>query len=139
MLTKAALMRDADTFSKILQSRDPAECKALGRGVTPFDENLWKKHLREIAFSVVLQKFEVDPDIRALLLSTGELLLAEATKNDCIWGIGLDRRDPAVQNPTLWKGQNVLGEALMRVRSYLRQQDSEGSGAPASFSPPFNK
>ena len=143
MLTKAVLMGDADAFSKILQSRDPGECKELGRGITPFDEVLWKTNLREIAFSVVLQKFQADPELRALLLSTGELVLAEATKNDCIWGIGLDRHDPAVQNPTLWKGQNVLGEALMSVRSYLRRQVSEGAPrsmerAPASLSPHFN-
>lgn len=35
---------------------------------------------------------------------------------DRIWGIGLAQDDEKTNNPNLWRGLNLLGFALMRVR-----------------------
>jgi hypothetical protein len=69
---------------------------------------------------VVRQKFASDRDLRAVLLSTGDKILAEAAPNDCIWGIGLSVKDGRVQDPSQWQGQNVLGTALMQAREHFR-------------------
>ena len=53
------------------------------------------------------------------LLKTGDIILAEASPYDKIYGIGLKPNDPRVQDPTQWKGQNLLGKALMKVREEL--------------------
>merc|ERR1712110_327913 len=102
MLTKAALMGDDEMFKEIQQASNPRSAKALGRGVRNFDQELWDHHLEETAFEVVRQKFEADAALRALLLSTGEKILAEAAPNDCVWGIGLGIQDDRSLHPEQW-------------------------------------
>ena len=46
-------------------------------------------------------------------------MLAEANPQDQIWGIGLEKKDPRATNPRLWRGDNLLGQALMQVRREL--------------------
>jgi len=127
MLTKAALMQDLTTFGQIAGSTSPAECKALGRQVQNFDDALWTKHLPDIAFEVLRQKFEASDSLQKLLLSTGDVIIAEATRNDRIWGIGIDVGDTRVQDPSKWLGRNVLGQGLMDVRGYFRSQLKAGN------------
>ena len=131
MATKAALMADLETFRAIEEADDPKLCKALGREVRAFDDELWQNHLEETAFEVVKQKFGSDQNGRDLLLSTGDAILAEAAPNDSIWGIGLDLTDSRVQNPAQWCGRNILGVALMRTRAYLRGRLAATNEAPA--------
>ena len=65
-------------------------------------------------------KFSQNPDLKAKLVATGEKVLVEASPNDKIWGIGLRPNDPNVQDPTLWKGENLLGKCLMVVRGLIK-------------------
>jgi len=120
MAVKAALMGDLECFNAIDKARDPFTVKRLGRTVKNFDAKLWEHHLKDTAFEAVKQKFAGDAHLRKLLLETGDATLAEATKNDAIWGIGLNVGDPRVQSPAQWKGRNILGEALMQTRAFLR-------------------
>ena len=124
MVIKAALMEDRESFDKLLVCNDPMACKKLGRQVKPWVEELWKKHIQEIAFEVVLQKFSSDPELRALLLSTGESGLAEASPRDRIWGIGIG--EARARETLTWPGRNLLGEALMRARATLKERDLSG-------------
>lgn len=43
----------------------------------------------------------------------------KASPFDKIWGIGLDSKATNVENPNTWKGENLLGYALMEVRKKL--------------------
>ncbi|WP_368861540.1 NADAR domain-containing protein [Actinospica durhamensis] len=45
--------------------------------------------------------------------------MVEASPYDRIWGIGLPARDPRATGPAGWPGLNLLGFALMQVRSIL--------------------
>ena len=54
-------------------------------------------------------------------MSTGDLLLVEASPFDRIWGIGFTAANAEVSKES-W-GLNLLGKALMEVRDELRQQD----------------
>jgi ribA/ribD-fused uncharacterized protein len=118
MHAKALLMGDENAAISIMQARSPKECKALGRRVKPFDLARWKKFVAQIAFHVEACKFEQNPDLAAELEATGDLLIAEAAANDRNWGIGLSEKDAALGTP--WRGENLLGETLMRVRARLR-------------------
>ena len=44
---------------------------------------------------------------------------------DTVWGIGLEADHPDATNPAKWKGQNLLGKILMRVRKELREKYKE--------------
>lgn len=120
MASKATLMGDLEIFNEIDAARDPKSCKALGRGVRDFDDDLWQRHLEEVAFEVVRQKFMSEKRLRELLLSTGAKILVEAAPNDRIWGAGLPLSDGRIRDPSQWQGRNILGYALMRARDHIR-------------------
>jgi predicted NAD-dependent protein-ADP-ribosyltransferase YbiA (DUF1768 family) len=67
-----------------------------------------------------LHKFGQDAALKAHLLSTGDDVLVEASPTDRIWGIGMAASNPDAKNPSKWRGQNLLGKALMEVRARLR-------------------
>ena len=58
------------------------------------------------------------------LLATGERELVEASPADRIWGIGFTERDAGANRQ--WWGQNLLGRALMEVRTRLREEEVKG-------------
>lgn len=45
----------------------------------------------------------------------------EASPYDTIWGIGASAYDEEARDPRDWKGENMLGFALMEVRDELRR------------------
>lgn len=116
MAEKARIMGDEETRKKILASTDPKEIKALGREVRNFDESIWQNYRMEIVIAGNLHKFMDNEDLREFLLSTGDKILVEASPYDTVWGIGMKEDDPDCRNPRLWKGENLLGFALMDVR-----------------------
>jgi len=50
------------------------------------------------------------------------MVLAEANAKDIFWGIGLSEEDPDVHHCEKWRGKNLLGEILMKVRGQLRNE-----------------
>jgi ribA/ribD-fused uncharacterized protein len=125
MAGKARLAGDEATLEMILDNSqkkqpDPSLAKRLGRAVRGFDATKWD----EAKFGIVVQgshhKYEQNPELRAYLLSTGDSVLVEASPHDAIWGIRLGERDPGAGDPMRWKGENLLGFALMQVRASLR-------------------
>lgn len=122
MYKKAMLFQDRETAGKILQTDDVAEIKALGRGVRNFDDQIWIKSREEIVYKGVLEKFRQNPELSAQLKETGEDVIAECAVKDRIWGIGLSMKDEDRFCMDRWKGQNLLGKILMRVREETRHQ-----------------
>jgi ribA/ribD-fused uncharacterized protein len=120
MAEKARLFGDEATRAKILASASPREHKALGRAVQGFDQRAWEAACLEIVVRGNLAKFRQNPAMRAALEATGDKLLAEASPLDRVWGVGLRADDRRIHDRSTWRGQNLLGEALMRVRAELR-------------------
>ena len=58
-------------------------------------------------------------ELKTFLLSTGDAILAEASPYDGIWGIRMQADAPDANNPLKWRGQNLLGFALMEERDEL--------------------
>ena len=46
----------------------------------------------------------------------GEDYIVEAAPSDKIWGVGMDKTNENISIPSLWKGTNILGWALMEAR-----------------------
>jgi ribA/ribD-fused uncharacterized protein len=120
MAEKARLFSDEVTLQKILQASTPAEAKKLGREVQHFHPEPWEDKKYEIVRIGNYHKFAQHTDLKAFLLNTGERILVEASPVDSIWGIGMAKDNPDIENPIAWKGQNLLGFALMEVRDELR-------------------
>jgi ribA/ribD-fused uncharacterized protein len=119
MLTKALMMKDFTTFELIIQSKTPSNTKKLGRKVSPWNQKLWDQNLELIIDHILLQKFSSNPSYAKVLLDTNEYILVEASPTDCILGVGLSITDPAIYNISKWRGLNILGYSLMRVRELI--------------------
>ena len=121
MVRKARLFGDEAAAKAILTAATPNDAKSLGRKVRGFAEPIWLSHREEIVFSGNVAKFSQRPELKKFLLSTGNTILVEASPVDDIWGIGLAGDDPLASAPASWRGLNLLGFALMKVRERLRQ------------------
>lgn len=119
MAEKARLFDDEDARQRILAAKSPAEAKQLGRQVAGFDDSRWSAARLHIVVRGNAAKFSQNPDLCEFLLGTGDRVLVEASPVDRIWGIGLAEDHPDAANPARWKGQNLLGFALMEVRLVL--------------------
>lgn len=123
MFKKAALMDDQLMADKILAATEPADHKRLGQQVRGFKTDVWDQHKVNIVYDGNMAKFSQNAGLQRKLLATGDALLVEANPRDIIWGVGLSEDDPSIGNPSAWRGQNLLGEILMRVRSDLKPKE----------------
>lgn len=122
MAEKARLFNDIEIQKRVIESSHPAEAKKLGRKVKNFDQEVWDAHKFTIVKQANLLKFSQHEQLKQFLLNTNDRILVEASPIDSIWGIGLAQSDPDAQNPNLWKGENLLGFALMEVRDELKRR-----------------
>jgi len=119
MAEKARLFQDTATLDKIMKEEDPKIQKKLGRKVSNFDSDTWDSHREGIVFRGCLAKFSQNKALKQALLATGTRTLVEASPYDKIWGVGLKASDTRIQDPGKWKGLNLLGKCLEKVRSTL--------------------
>jgi hypothetical protein len=121
MAYKAMVFEDDETRDLILKSSDPREMKLLGRRVKGFDEEIWRSVRHSVVLNGNYRKFSQNKDMRGVLLNTGDKILVEASPTDTIWGIGYSDSNPNAAIPENWRGENLLGFALMEVRDELRR------------------
>ena len=117
---KAGLSGDNETRKLIMDATNPREIQQLGRQIKHFKQDLWDKVKYSTVLNANYYKFTQNDEMRNFLLSTGDKVLVEASPIDTVWGIGLSENDTQCHNPNTWKGQNLLGFALMEVRDDLR-------------------
>ncbi|MBP7961481.1 MAG: NADAR family protein [Caldilineaceae bacterium] len=94
----------------IRQAPRPMDAKRLGQ-TTDFPLRAdWEEVKEAILLRATLAKYETHADVRAVLLTTGDEELVEASPTDYYWGCGA--------NGT---GLNRYGHVLMQVRALLRE------------------
>ena len=120
MASKARLFGDEDTLNEIMNATTPFEYKKLGRKVKGFEPSLWDEKKLDIVVEGNKAKFGQNPELKEFLLSTDDAILVEASPYDTIWGIGMDRETALNSKVEDWKGENLLGCALMEVRDWLK-------------------
>ena len=120
MYQKAICFNDTDTAEKILKISDVAQIKALGRLVKNYDDNHWNGVRQIVVYEGLLAKFSQNDGIKNQLKTTKDAILAECAVQDRIWGIGLSMKDENRFDRAKWKGQNLLGYALMKVRDKIK-------------------
>ncbi|KAK2849615.1 hypothetical protein FQN49_005581 [Arthroderma sp. PD_2] len=101
----------------------PKAIKALGRKVPNFDDEVWKRERFRIVVQGNYYKFTQHPDLKALLMGTGDSEIVEASPLDRIWGVGFGAKNAPAKRAK-W-GLNLLGKALMEVREMIREEEEE--------------
>lgn len=120
MYQKAICFHDTSIAAEIMKTNDVATIKSLGRAVSNYDDNIWGRTREKVVFDALMAKFSQDDNLKKTLLDTGDSILAECAVKDMIWGIGLSMKDPDRFSPDKWRGKNLLGYTLMKVREELK-------------------
>ena len=138
MAHKALLFGDKNVYEKIIHCDKPKKAKELGQQVLGYDDQTWNKNKFEIVKLGNIHKFNQYPEFAKYLLNTEDTILVEASPLDTIWGIGLSQDSKEIDNIYAWRGQNLLGFALMETRDFLKRF---GHFKPLeeSFQPPWKK
>ena len=119
MYNKAIVFNDINVANQILKTTDVAVIKQFGRMVANYDDNYWNGIRQIVVYDGLIQKFSQNSELKRMLADTGNSILAECAVRDRIWGIGLSMEDADRFDRTKWKGQNLLGYALMQVRNKI--------------------
>ena len=119
MYQKALCFKDKTVAEQILQTDDVYQIKELGRMVSNYNDSYWSGVRQMIVFEGLKEKFMQNEGLRTKLLDTKDAVLAECAVRDHIWGIGWSMKDPERLDMDQWRGQNLLGYALMMVRDLL--------------------
>jgi ribA/ribD-fused uncharacterized protein len=120
MAAKARLFGDQEALGGILGAKEPLTCKKIGRTVRNYDDGRWSAARFDLVVAGNIAKFGQNEPLREHLLGSHDAILVEAAPRDTIWGIGLGRENRAVHDPLRWRGRNLLGFALVKVRALLR-------------------
>ena len=126
MYSKAKLFNDKVAAESILNETNPLQMKRYGRTVENFDEKVWQEHNERIL------KFIQNPHLLNKLLNTKGATIVEANPYDQTYGVGIAAFDPNIQDPSKWRGKNLMGKALMAVRDYIYDQEYVKSTTPST-------
>lgn len=106
---KCADKADRQSFATL----NPTEARRLGRKVSLRKD--WEQVKIPLMREIVQAKFEQNPQLKDMLLATGDAYLEEGnTWGDRIWGT------------VNGAGANHLGRILMEVRTFISMEDSIG-------------
>lgn len=127
MASKARLFGDELTAVRVLDEPSPGAVKMLGRAIRAYDEETWAANRYGTVVDGNMAKFSQNPSLEAYLITTAGRVLVEASPTDRVWRIGVAADDERACRPSLWKGMNLLGFALMDVRERLAKGSADAS------------
>lgn len=106
-----AAMKSEDELEReaIRKASTPLAAKQMGRVVKLRAD--WNDVRYDVMLDALRAKFNNYPEFKELLVSTGDALIYEDSPYDKVWGTG--------ERGGVGTGQNLLGKALMQVRSEL--------------------
>ena len=118
--SKAIHCGNSEIAGKIMATFNPVDQKRLGHKLKPSNEQ-WNDNLAEkIMETSIKAKFRQNLELRQKLLSTGNKDIVECNPYDKYWGNGLALNTKDAHLRSNWKGKNMIGELLCRVRSELK-------------------
>ena len=102
--------------NNILETTNSSLIRNFGRYVQNFNQSVWDTKKYDIMKRGLIEKFSQNTELKKALLDTNDAILVEASPYDTIWGIGLGEKDAKIKK---WRGENLLGKALIDVRTIL--------------------
>lgn len=103
---QALKMKSDVSRLKVIQAETAAMAKKLGRRCSM--QAGWESNKVNIMHQVLRAKFDQCEKARKVLLGTGDAKLLERSPRDKFWG---------------YKGKNMLGVLLMKVREEIRKEE----------------
>ena len=116
---KAKLFNDDVAESRIMAATSPYIMKSIGSRIRNFNKDTWAEKAPDVAYRSLLHKFSQNERLKNKLLSTGTLILAEATR-ERLWGTGVGLHETGCLDNQSWTGTGIMGTALMKVRDALK-------------------
>lgn len=110
---QAAKTFDPDYAETIRLSGTPDEAKRLGNAPECHLRPDWNAYKIVAMRQALAAKFSQHPDLRSLLMATGEAELMENSRKDYFWGVGADGT-----------GKSMLGRLLMELRTSILNGES---------------
>ena len=123
MYRKCVIFGDTASAGAVLATDDPGAQQAIGRGAKGYIGDVWAGRRQLVAVRGLLAKFSQNRDLKERLLDTGDAWLVECAQSDAIWACGIRLDGDERFDAGRWRGQNLLGFALMEVRSILRRAE----------------
>ena len=123
MALKAYYFKDFNTLEKIIATESPKEAKKLGRQVSGFSEDEWEKQREISMWQAIKLRSVFDSGFKDELLKTeyDNKEFVECNPYDFVWSCGLSEEDPNALCEDNWKGLNLLGKLLTKLRNELCQ------------------
>lgn len=130
IMYQKCLIMDKDRAPEILLlcSNDTAGARRIGQSIR-FNEREWTRKRREVALLANFLKFSQNQTLGRRLqhLGGGTADIIEASRDNGVWGAGIDRESIVRGDPI--PGENMQGEVLMQVRRVLQENWALGSNA----------
>lgn len=116
---KATIFGDLIKANKIIKEKSSNNLKNIK--IKNFDEKEWGDVKYDIIYKGNKLKFTQNLDLKNILLNTNNKVLIKTGDN--VWGIGLGSKHIDIYNPNKWKGNNLLGIIIMKVRNSIKQSE----------------
>ena len=116
---KAELFGDNRAKDRIMASDNPREMKDLGKRIRGYVDSEWKEATENVISECIRRKVYDHQEVQDYLMTTNDKIIGEGT-SDPHFGIGLHISDSRVLNYNEWQGHNLMGKALMEVRSEIK-------------------
>lgn len=129
MYMKAREFGDEEQMAHLANPKLPAfRAKDYGRKVKGYDETRWREVRTERMYEALKAKYTQNAGHADELLKPEYLgkHFVEASPTDIVWGIGMSEyeEDKYLTDESKWRGQNLLGKTLDRVRKELLEKRS---------------
>lgn len=121
MYRKALFFGDKEMSNLIYNEKRPGKCKEYGRLIKKFDKDKWFNVCETIMEEALYYKFTQNHELLDEFISPkydGKKFV-EASPFDDIWGIKLSEDNPDADNEEKWRGLNLLGKVLDKLRERL--------------------
>ena len=117
---KALYWNDYEAADKIMLTKSAIICKQLSYSINNYDHQGWTNAANEQCWEGLRAKFTQNPSLLHILLSTGDKLLVECSK-DNIWGTGVPLYRWDCLQKRHWTGNGKLSDLLMEIRNTCKE------------------
>lgn len=130
MWRKASLFKDYDTALAILSGsrkrgneKEQAYYKRMGRAVEGYEDSMWEDWREMVVKRGLFMKYNQNPELKRVLMKYKSKIFVEASPYDAIYGIKMGMNDQGVEDPSNWKGENLLGKWHNDLINYFSSKD----------------
>jgi len=128
MYQKCDVFGDMESAQAVMATKDPQVMQTIGRNARGYIPLVWEGLRQVIAERAIYASFSQNDKRRQLLVDTEDAWLVECAHQDKIWTCGARINEPERFDASLWKGTNLLGFVLMKVREDLKAQSTLEKG-----------